>query len=319
VSKTLRDYATLLGIDPNKVDSILQQNDYGTIGNIARGYTDYTNANDVQDAYSKQIADSEDQASTLKSQMDNMPTLATMYGQDSPYAQNLAKTLAAKDAAAGRNSQYGPRAMQLQATLADKGAQYAQQQAAMAAAYNNARAKVNDQRTAAAVALAKTKGQQLNNLFNVGNSSGLLKPLNTIANGVSNGISNAISGGVNSLGTKLGDMFGSGPDMSGTTYNAPQTSLMDRQGYDIPWDSDNSYHPALDTSLHTDGYSGSPLYAGGGSFDSQDLNPGIMNTPTQYPSVGAPTDSSNMYNQPPLSSMYDQPAAPELVDEEIPE
>lgn len=50
-------------------------------------------------------------------------TLTDMFGQDSPYAKQLRQTLERKDAAAGRNSQYGNRETQLQALLAEKAMQ----------------------------------------------------------------------------------------------------------------------------------------------------------------------------------------------------
>lgn len=53
-------------------------------------------------------------------------TLTDMFGQDSPYAKQLRQTLERKDAAAGRNSQYGNRETQLQALLAEKALQSSQ-------------------------------------------------------------------------------------------------------------------------------------------------------------------------------------------------
>jgi len=50
-------------------------------------------------------------------------SLTDMFGQDSPYAKMLRQTLERKDAAAGRNSQYGNRETQLQALLAEKALQ----------------------------------------------------------------------------------------------------------------------------------------------------------------------------------------------------
>lgn len=49
-----------------------------------------------------------------------MQTLKDMFSQDSPYAKMLRQQLERKDAAAGRNSQYGNRETQLQALLAEK-------------------------------------------------------------------------------------------------------------------------------------------------------------------------------------------------------
>jgi len=52
-------------------------------------------------------------------------SLQSMYGQQSPYAQQLRQQLARKDAAAGRRSQYGPREVELQARLAQLQSQLA--------------------------------------------------------------------------------------------------------------------------------------------------------------------------------------------------
>ena len=51
--------------------------------------------------------------------------LEGLYGQDSPYAQQLRQTLARHDAASGRRSQIGPREVELQARLAGLNAQMA--------------------------------------------------------------------------------------------------------------------------------------------------------------------------------------------------
>jgi len=51
--------------------------------------------------------------------------LQSLYGQNSAYAQQLQKQLAAQDAAAGRRSQYGERAVELQAALAGNAAKLA--------------------------------------------------------------------------------------------------------------------------------------------------------------------------------------------------
>ena len=46
-----------------------------------------------------------------------------LYSQNSPYAQQLRQSLAAKDAAAGRRSQYANREVQLQSNLAHMASQ----------------------------------------------------------------------------------------------------------------------------------------------------------------------------------------------------
>lgn len=71
----------------------------------------------------------------LSGQINN---LSSMYGPNSAYAAQLRQTLARKDAAAGRNSQYGPREAQLQALLADKAASTASTVGNLAAQSNTA-------------------------------------------------------------------------------------------------------------------------------------------------------------------------------------
>lgn len=127
-----------------------------------------------------------DQLSTLQSQMDGMPTLESMYGQNSPYAQQLKQTLARRDAKAGRNSQYGPREAQFQAALADKASQYSAQQAQAMQAYNTAR-------TSAQNAQAQTRAQQLASLFNLANKSGLTDWANKGLSGLFGGGSDSFS------------------------------------------------------------------------------------------------------------------------------
>lgn len=51
---------------------------------------------------------------------EQMGAIDRMFATDSPYAQQMAHSLAVKDSAAGRNSQYGPRARELAAQLTSK-------------------------------------------------------------------------------------------------------------------------------------------------------------------------------------------------------
>lgn len=64
-------------------------------------------------------------------------SLAGMFSQNSPYAQQLQQTLDRKDAAAGRRSQYGQRTTQLQAMLAEANARSAPQQMQLQSAQNS--------------------------------------------------------------------------------------------------------------------------------------------------------------------------------------
>jgi len=60
-----------------------------------------------------------------KTNQEQIDSLSGLFGQNSPYAQALEKQLVAKDAASGRRSQYGPRAVELQARLAENASRLA--------------------------------------------------------------------------------------------------------------------------------------------------------------------------------------------------
>lgn len=262
-----------------------QSPDYGLLGSIAGAYGAINSGNNVGDAYGAAAGDAADQASTLKTQMDNMPTLEQMYGQNSPYALQMQKTLAAKDAAAGRNSQYGPRLQALQADLASKGSQYAQQQAAMAQAYNTARSNANQQRIQATTGQSQVQGQQLASLFNVGQKSGLLDSANQSLSGA--------------LGKGLGSMFpswGSGGDIQ-PQYQGAAQQPMDQSVYGGGGNYDGY------TTGSNENFQGnssvpmdqSPYSNYGGNY--QDYTTGAAYTPQ-----GNDTQS---YNAPGLTDLYD--------------
>lgn len=94
-----------------------------------------------------------------------------MYGPDSPYAKQLRQQLERKDAASGRNSQYGPREAQLQALLADKAAGTA----GTIGQLTQQSQKLNDQRT-------QQRNQQLGILLGMGQRSGLFNGLSGMFN-----------------------------------------------------------------------------------------------------------------------------------------
>ena len=91
--------------------------------------------------------------------------LSSMYGQDSPYAQQMRQSLARKDAKAGRNSQYGQREVQLQAALAEKAAQTAQ-------TIGGLTQQSHDQNVANTNAQTLARSNQLGILSNLGQRSG---------------------------------------------------------------------------------------------------------------------------------------------------
>ncbi len=92
-------------------------------------------------------------------------SLSNMYGPNSPYAAQLRQALERKDAASGRNSQYGPREAQLQALLA-------QQQAGNAGTIGNLSNMASNQQNASNLAEQQARNQQLGILMNLGKSSG---------------------------------------------------------------------------------------------------------------------------------------------------
>jgi hypothetical protein len=81
---------------------------FTSLADLYGNYRGYQNAQQLQDNANTNNA-------ALQGQMG---TLANMYAPDSAYAKQLAQQLARKDAASGRNSQYGNRAVELQARLA---------------------------------------------------------------------------------------------------------------------------------------------------------------------------------------------------------
>jgi hypothetical protein len=98
-------------------------------------------------------------------------SLSSMYGPDSPYAKQLRQTLERQDARAGRNSQYGPREVQLQALLADKAASTA----GTIGTLSGQSADINARRTA-------LRNQQLGTLLGMGQRSGLFNNLSNMFN-----------------------------------------------------------------------------------------------------------------------------------------
>lgn len=72
-------------------------------GKLYGGYQDYRSAQDARRALGE-----------------NNRRIDELYGVNSPYAQHARQVMERRDAAAGRNSQYGPRETQLAALLADK-------------------------------------------------------------------------------------------------------------------------------------------------------------------------------------------------------
>lgn len=103
-----------------------------------------------------------------------VPTLESMFGPDSAYAQNMRKQLERRDAAKGRRSQYGPREVELQAKLAELASRaapdYIRATSAAQTAGNTNQQTVNTAQRAA-------DEQRLKILYTLGRESGLFKEL----------------------------------------------------------------------------------------------------------------------------------------------
>ena len=173
----------------------------GGLGSLYLGNQAISGMNQQRDAIQQQ-------QSAMQQQQSGMPTLESMYGSNSPYALQLRKELAAKDAKAGRNSQYGAREAQLQALLAEKGSQYAAQQAQINN-YNNtstlAQQKyLNDMN----LQQNQIRAQQIGSLYDFGRTSGL--------NGA---IGQGLGSLYNAAAPALYDMFG-----GGSSYSQPSSS-----------------------------------------------------------------------------------------------
>lgn len=138
---------------------------------------------------------------------DQVKRLSEIYGPNSPYAAQMRQTLARKDAAAGRNSQYGPREAQLAALLAEKQTQAtdAMSRAATGGQANAlALAKYKQQLMGQRLGLAANIGKRTG-LFNIFGSGGHTPPLSPI-NNVDFGLaSSLVSNGNSFAGGNLAD------------------------------------------------------------------------------------------------------------------
>jgi len=210
----------------------MQKPDYGVLGAGVGALGALMSGNTAHSNLGSSISSLQAQEEALAQQQGQMPSLAAMYGPDSPYAQQLAQTLARQDAKAGRNSQYGPRSVELQARLAEKGSQYASQQAQSMRAYQEARQATQQARAQAQQQQQQIRGQQLASLFNVADKSGMLKPINQ-----------AIDRGLGGLYDRFQGLFGGGdegfsPDFS--LSNLPDSGR--GQGFDMTYTNpDNPY------------------------------------------------------------------------------
>src|SRR3990167_4153811 len=128
------------------------------LGGLYAGYRGMKQAGQLQD----------NATATNQALQGQMGSLAGMYAPDSPYAKQLAQQLARKDAAAGRNSQYGPRAVELQARLAALAPTVANSMSNLAGSAGTS----NAQAQAAQNAKQQAQAQMLNKLIGAGQATG---------------------------------------------------------------------------------------------------------------------------------------------------
>ena len=137
----------------------------GGLGSLYLGNQAISGMNTQRDAIQQQQA--------MQQQGGGMPSLAEMYGPNSPYALQLRQTLARQDAKAGRNSQYGAREAQLQALLAEKGSQYASQQASASSANSSSNLAQQKYLNDMNMQQQQIRAQQLGSLYDFGRTSGI--------------------------------------------------------------------------------------------------------------------------------------------------
>lgn len=115
------------GLSPQKsIQSVGQSNDFAlpsVFGDVSRSVGNFAlnNAGDL----ASMLYGFYNNRKQQKALGQQSASLSSLYGQNSPYAQNLRNTLNAKAAASGRRSNVAGRETQLQAMLADRNAQMA--------------------------------------------------------------------------------------------------------------------------------------------------------------------------------------------------
>jgi len=135
----------------------LGQGNYGTLGALGGVIGAYAMGNNVSQGLGASNGQIDQQVGYLQD----------MYNPSGVVAQQMARELAAKDAAAGRNSQYGARSAMLQAQLARGATQNAQ-----------AIGGLQQQRNQNNLQQQQVQAQQLATLFNLADKSGYLQKAN---------------------------------------------------------------------------------------------------------------------------------------------
>ena len=226
MSQAWQDYLKSRGVDTAAGTT---SQDTGTAGSIVGGLGSLYLGNQVAGGLGQ----------TNQTINDQIGTLSTMYGPNSPYAQQLKQALARKDAAAGRNSQYGTREVELQARLAAL-------QGANAKTIGDLSAQANK----ANIDQAQVRAQQLAHLFNIADKTGATAWANKQLSSVFN--PNEMTYGRGTFGPN-GYQSNGGGDYStwspGQTYT-PETSYQSNGGMGEMYGptEPSNYAPGMDTS-----------------------------------------------------------------------
>lgn len=162
MSQAWQDYLKSRGVDTAAGTT---SQDQGLAGSIVGGLGSLYLGNQVASGL----------GNTNQTIQDQIGTLSGMYGPNSPYATQLRQALARKDAAAGRNSQYGTREVELQARLAALQGQNAKTIGDLSTQANNAN-----------LAQQQVRAQQLAHLFNIADKTGATDWANKQLKGVFN-------------------------------------------------------------------------------------------------------------------------------------
>lgn len=214
MSQAWQDYLKSRGVDTAAGTT---NPDQGAAGSIVGGLGSLYLGNQVASGLGK----------TNQTIQDQIGTLSGMYGPDSPYAAQLKQALARKDAAAGRNSQYGTREVELQARLAALQGQNAKTIGDLSTQANNAN-----------LAQQQVRAQQLAHLFNIADKTGATDWANKQLKGVF---------GPQEYTPTAAD-YGYGGPSTGVYGVQPETPYQSNGGMGDMYGPETNYAPGMDTS-----------------------------------------------------------------------
>src|SRR5215469_2034849 len=227
-------YGTLASINNNnningQVQSALSTNNAALQQQAAalQQQVDQQRAN-ANDQYNRSLADVTSQNAQLQSQIDSgTANLAALSDPNSAYMQQAREAIARKDAASGRNSQYGDREVQLAALLAEQVAKYSP---AMQSAITSARNQIatNNSGLASLYNTASNPAQQTQaqQLAAIQSQIAAANAANTTGRQAANSQSNAYAQLLALAGKGLG---GLGSLLNGASYPGISTLFLGNQ------------------------------------------------------------------------------------------